>query len=299
MKFGSVALIGKSNVGKSTFINQVLKIKLSITSPVVQTPRNTILGIYNDDDSQIVFYDTPGIYKTMNRMNREMMKETKRSLDNVDLILYFINSYDRINSTDKGIMKVIKESETPCFLIINKSDLIQDEEEFFSRLEEFKNELNFEGRFAISALYNHNVDSLIEDIKNVLEDGTRIYDEDLFTDRPVRFLVSEYIREKAINLTREDVPHSLTCIIDDYKEKDNGIVSISASIVCEKESQKPILIGKNGSMIKEIGTQARKDIEALLGTKCYLELFVKVEKGWREKEYLLKEYGLLSKKDEE
>lgn len=299
MKFGSVALIGKSNVGKSTFINQVLKIKLSITSPVVQTTRNTILGIYNDDDSQIVFYDTPGIYKTMNRMNREMMKETKRSLDNVDLILYFINSYDRINSTDKGIMKVIKESETPCFLIINKSDLIQDEEEFFSRLEEFKNELNFEGRFAISALYNHNVDSLIEDIKNVLEDGTRIYDEDLFTDRPVRFLVSEYIREKAINLTREDVPHSLTCIIDDYKEKDNGIVSISASIVCEKESQKPILIGKNGSMIKEIGTQARKDIEALLGTKCYLELFVKVEKGWREKEYLLKEYGLLSKKDEE
>ncbi len=299
MKFGSVALIGKSNVGKSTFINQVLKVKLSITSPVAQTTRNTILGIYNDNDSQIVFYDTPGIYKTMNRMNREMMKETKRSLNNVDLILYFINSYDRINDTDKGIIKLIKESDTKAYLVVNKSDLIENEEEFFERLEGFKNEYDFDGRFAISSLYNHNVDELINDIKNALDEGVRIYDEDLFTDRPIRFLVSEYIREKAINLTHEDLPHSITCVIDDYKDKDNGVTSISSSIVVEKESQKPILIGKGGRMIKEIGIEARKDIEALTGTKVYLELFVKVEKGWREKEYLLKEYGLLSEKEKE
>ena len=299
MKFGSVALIGKSNVGKSTFINQVLKVKLSITSPVAQTTRNTILGIYNDNDTQIVFYDTPGIYKTMNRMNREMMKETKRSLNNVDLILYFINSYDRINDTDKGIIKLIKESDTKAYLVVNKSDLIENEEEFFERLEGFKNEYDFDGRFAISSLYNHNVDELINDIKNALDEGVRIYDEDLFTDRPIRFLVSEYIREKAINLTHEDLPHSITCVIDDYKDKDNGVTSISSSIVVEKESQKPILIGKGGRMIKEIGIEARKDIEALTGTKVYLELFVKVEKGWREKEYLLKEYGLLSEKEKE
>ena len=298
MKFGSVALIGKSNVGKSTFINQVLKVKLSITSPVVQTTRNTILGIYTDDEAQIVFYDTPGIYKTMNRMNREMMKETRRSLNNVDLILYFINSYDKINDTDKGIIKVISETQTPAFLIVNKSDLIENEEEFFERLEGFKSIYDFKERFAISALYNHNVDELINDIKNALDEGDMIYDEDLFTDRPIRFLVSEYIREKAINLTHEDVPHSITCVIDDYKEKDNDVVMISASIIVEKESQKPILIGKGGKMIKEIGIEARKDIELLTGMKCYLELFVKVEKGWRDKEFLLKEYGLLSSKEE-
>ena len=297
MKFGSIALIGKSNVGKSTFINKVLKLKLSITSSKVQTTRNTIAGIYNDDDSQIIIYDTPGIYKTMNLMNTEMMKETRRSLQNSDLILYFINSYDRINETDKGIMKMIKEALTPVILVVNKADLIEDEDEFFSRLKEFKEALDFKDRVAISALNGSNVDRLIEDVKGYLDEGEPIYDPELFTDRPVRFIVSEYIREKVINLTHEEVPHSITCIIEEYKEEEFS-THISASIICDKESQKPIIIGKGGKMIKEIGIESRKDIEALIGTKVYLELFVKVREGWRDKEGLLKEYGLLSLKDE-
>lgn len=292
MKFGTVALIGKSNVGKSTFINEVLKLKLSITSSKVQTTRNMIAGIYNDSDSQIVFYDTPGVYRTLNKMNVEMMKETRRSLNNSDLILYFINSYDRINDTDLKIIKSIKESESPCILVVNKADLIEDEEDFFERLEGFKKEYDFKERVAISALNGSNVKELIDDIKSYLDDGEAIYDTDLFTDRPVKFIVSEYIREKAINLTHEEIPHSITCIIDEYKEEGN-LTRISASIVCDKESQKPILIGKGGKMIKEIGVEARKDIENLLMTKVYLELFVKVREGWRDKDTLLKNYGLL------
>ncbi len=298
MKFGSVSLIGKSNVGKSTFMNQVLKVKLSITSSKVQTTRNTISGIYNDDDSQIIIYDTPGIYKTMNLMNREMMKETRRSLKNSDLILYFINSYDRINETDLGIIKMIKESEVPCILVINKSDLIDDEKDFFDRLEGFKKEMDFVERVAISALNNNFVSDLIEDIKNHLDEGMPLYDSDLFTDRPMRFIVAEYIREKAINLTHEEVPHSITCYIEDYKEEGN-LSKITASLICDKESQKPILIGKGGSMIKKIGVEARKDIEALTGGVVYLDLFVKVREGWRDKEALLKDYGLLSIKEDE
>ncbi len=296
MKFGSVALIGKSNVGKSTFLNQVLKLKLSITSSKVQTTRNSIRGIYNDSSSQIIFYDTPGIYKTHNLMNKEMMKETRRSLKNSDLILYFINSYDRINDTDLGIINIIKESETPAFLVINKADLIIDEADFFSRLDGFKNEYNFVNRVCISSLKGDNVDKLILDIKEFLDEGEPIYDVDLFTDRPLRFIVSEYIREKVINLTHEEIPHSITVDIDEFKESITS-THISASIICDKESQKPIIIGKNGQMIKKIGVEARKDIEALMSQKIYLELFVKVREGWRDRPQLLKNYGLLKEEN--
>lgn len=297
MKFGSVCLVGKSNVGKSTFINQVLKLKLSITSSKVQTTRNTIAGIYNDQDSQIVFYDTPGIYKTMNLMNKEMMKETRRSLKKADLILYFINSYDRINDVDKSIIKMIKESEIDAYLICNKSDLIEDDEDFFTRILEFKNEHEFKGHFAVSSLNGHYISNLIEDIKSRLDEGEPVYDQDLFTNVPTRFICQEYVREKVINLTKEEVPHSITCMVDEFKEGDDLTV-IKMSIICDKDSQKPIIIGKNGKMIKEIGVEARKDIEALLQVKVYLELFVKVKEGWRDKENLLTTYGLISKKDE-
>lgn len=294
MKFGSVALIGKSNVGKSTFINQVLKVKLSIVSSKVQTTRNTILGIYNDSDSQVVFYDTPGIYKSQNKMNDEMMKSTYRTLSNADLILYLINSYDRINTTDLGIIDILKKQDTPVVLVVNKSDLIEDEEEFFSRLKEFKEAFSFKEAVAISALHNTNVDELISDIKDMLDEGEKIYDEELFTNRPVKFIVAEYIREKVINLTKEEVPHSITAVVDSFEESDT-ITKIKASIVCDKPSQKPIIIGKSGKIIKEIGIQARKDIEELLYTQVYLELFVKVREGWRDKQNMLESYGLSSK----
>jgi len=298
MKFGSVALIGKSNVGKSTFINQALKVKLSITSSKVQTTRNMITGVYNDSDSQIIIYDTPGIYKTLNLMNKEMMKETRRSLKNADLVLYFINSYDRFNQTDEGIIKVLKDTEAKTILVVNKSDLIENEDEFFERINEFKSKYDFIEAVAISALNNDRINDLISDIKDNLDDGEKIYDDEMFTDRPLNFIVSEYIREKAINKTNEEVPHSITCVIDKYEEGDT-LDKISASIICEKQSQKPILIGKGGKMIKEIGTEARLDIENLIGKKVFLELFVKVKENWRDNENLLKTYGLLRKKEDE
>ncbi len=298
MKFGYVALVGKSNVGKSTFMNQILKVKLSITSSKVQTTRNAIDGIYNDEDSQIVFFDTPGIYRSMNLMNDEMMKTARRTLNSADLILFMINSYDRINSTDLSIIESIKQSGVKTILVVNKADLITDEEEFFARISEYKAAFDFLESVAVSALYGHNTDCLIEDIKQNLDDGEVLYDRELFTNKPVRFIIAEYIREKVINLTKEEVPHSITVTVDSYKEEEN-IIKIGASIICDKESQKPIIIGKGGKMIKEIGIQSRADIEALLSSTVYLELFVKVREGWRDKENMLKSYGLVSKDDYE
>ncbi|MCR5564634.1 MAG: GTPase Era [Gammaproteobacteria bacterium] len=295
MKFGSVALIGKCSVGKSTFINQVLKVKLSITSHKVQTTRNLISGIYNDDDSQIVIYDTPGIFKSMNLMNEEMFKATKRCLSSSDLILFIINSTDVMNHIDESIIKMIKNTGVPCILVVNKVDLITDEKEFFERLNEYKKLYDFKECVAISALFGTNVDLLIKDIKDMLDEGDPIYDTELFTNQPVRFLVQEYVREKVINLTHEEIPHSITCVVEMWEEKEN-VTKICASIICEKESQKPILIGKGGHMIKEIGSEARKDIEELLGNKVYLELFVKVREDWRNNKDLLKSYGLYTGK---
>ncbi|MCR5741409.1 MAG: GTPase Era [Gammaproteobacteria bacterium] len=298
MKFGSVGLVGKCSVGKSTFINQVLKVKLSITSHKVQTTRNLISGIYNDDDSQIVIYDTPGIFKSMNLMNEEMFKATKRCLSNSDIILFLINSTDKINHIDESIAKMLKQTSVPVILVVNKSDLIKDEKEFYSRLDEYKKLLDFKECVAISALYGTNVDLLINDIKDSLEDGDAIYDREIFTNAPTRFLVQEYIREKVIELTKNEVPHSITCVVEKWEEEEDGFTKIYASIICERESQKPILIGKSGQMIKEIGTEARKDIEELLGVKVYLELFVKVKEDWRNRPELLRVYGLSSKDEQ-
>ena len=298
MKFGSVALIGKCSVGKSTFINQVLKVKLSITSHKVQTTRNLIRGIYNDDDSQIVIYDTPGVFKSMNLMNEEMAKATKRCLSNSDLILFLINWTDKINHLDYSIMDQLKKLDVPVILVVNKLDLIKDEDDFYKRLGEYKSYMNFKEAVAISALFGTNVDLLINDIKDSLDVGDPIYDTELFTNEPVRFLVQEYIREKVIDLTREEVPHSIAVVVDRWIDEED-ITKISASIICEKENQKPILIGRGGQMIKEIGTEARVDIEKLLDTKVFLELFVKVREGWRNRPDLLKSYGLYQDKSKD
>jgi len=298
MKFGSVALIGKCSVGKSTFINQVLKVKLSITSKKVQTTRNLIAGIYNDADSQIVIYDTPGIFKTMNLMNKEMLKTSKRCLSNSDLILYIINSYDQINHLDMAIMDMIKDAKVPAFLVVNKMDLITDSIDFEKKLQDYKKYMDFKESVAISALNGTNCDELIKDIKALLPEGDPLYDPELFTNEPVRFLIQEYIREKVIDLTKEEVPHSITVMVESFEEEEK-ITKIKANIICEKETQKPILIGKGGLMIKEIGTEARKDIEHLLGVKVYLELFVKVRVGWRDNPNLLRSYGLIEKDEKD
>ena len=297
MKYGSVALIGKCSVGKSTLINQILKVKLSITSHKVQTTRNLIAGIYNDDDSQIVIYDTPGIFRSMNLMNEEMFKATKRCLSNSDLIVFIINSTDKINHIDISIAEMIKKTGVPTILLVNKLDLIKDEDEFFERLTDFKALMDFKESVAVSALLGNNIDLLMNDIKSFMPEGEPIYDRDLFTNQPVRFLCQEYIREKVIDLTKNEIPHSITVVIDRWVEEE-GLTKIGAVIICERESQKPILIGKGGQMIKEIGTEARADIEYLLGNKVFLELFVKVKEDWRNRIELLRSYGLEAKKNE-
>lgn len=291
MKYGSVALIGKCSVGKSTFINKILKVKLSITSPKVQTTRNLIRGIYTDEDAQIVIYDTPGVFKSLNLMNKEMAKATKRCLTNADLVLFMINSYDKVNAIDIEIMNLLKKANLNTILCINKSDLITNEEDFYKRVNEYKSYYNFTDCIVISSLYNGFIDETIEEMKKYMPEGAPIYDPELFTTEPTRFLVQEYIREKVIELTKEEVPHSITCMVETWEDEET-LIKIGASIVCEKDGQKAILIGKGGSMIKKIGTEARKDIESLLGVKVFLDLFVKVRPDWRNKENWLKTFGL-------
>lgn len=296
MKYGTVALIGKCSVGKSTFINQLLKIKLSITSAKVQTTRNLITGIYNDSDAQIVVYDTPGIFKSFNMMNKEMAKATRRCLGNADLVLFLINSYDRLNKIDRDIMDNFKRQNLKVMLVVNKSDLITDEEDFRKRVKEYKDYYQFVDAVCISSLYGTFIENIISDIKTYMAEGNPLFDDELFTTEPTRFLVQEYVREKVIEHTEEEIPHSITCLVETWEESDS-LVKIGASIICEKDGQKAIIIGKGGKMIKTIGTEARHDIEELLGVKVFLDLFVKVKEDWRNKENYLKLYGLYNGDD--
>ena len=292
-KSGFVSIVGKPNVGKSTFLNQVLKTKLVITSPKPQTTRNTITGIYTSDESQIIFLDTPGIHKAKNKLDEYMSKMAYNALDIVDLVLFMINGYDEINEEDKEIIRAIKNTGTQVFLIINKVDLIKDIERLERQIAGYKNEHDFDGIFAISAKEGTNVDLLIKDIENVLEEGPMYYPEDQITDKPERFIVQELVREKILNLTHNEVPHSVMVEVETFKKSttSRGVFNISCVIVCEREGQKRIIVGHNGAMIKKIGQEARKEIERFMGVRVYLELFCKVEKDWRNREYYLKSFG--------
>ncbi|MUK87095.1 GTPase Era [Ornithinibacillus sp. L9] len=289
-KSGFITIIGRPNVGKSTFLNRVIGQKIAIMSDKPQTTRNKIQGVLTQDDAQYVFIDTPGIHKPKHRLGDFMVKLAENTLNEVDAILFMINAEEGYGKGDQYILDLLQKVKNPVFLIINKIDLIHPDE-LFPIIELYKDKCDFEEIIPISALQGNNVNHLLDILKKHLPEGPQYYPADQVTDHPERFIMSELIREKVLQLTREEIPHSIAVVIENIEKRDSDAVFIQATIVTERKTQKGILIGKQGSMLKNIGKGARKDIEALLGTKVFLELWVKVQKDWRNKQSQLQEFG--------
>ena len=285
MKSGFVSFIGRPNVGKSTLLNSILNKKVVITSNKPQTTRNLIQGIYNEDDTQIIFVDTPGIHKAHNKLGRALNKQAYFTINDVDIIIMVVDITEKVGSGDKFVIDILKNIENkPVFLVINKIDKLP-REEILSKIEEYMSLYNFTEVIPVSARKKDNIDRLIEVIKKYLPDNIKYFDSDTVTNSSPEFIISELIREKVLELTDEEVPHSVTCIVDELYEEEK-IINIGASIIVDRENLKKIIIGKNGNMIKEIGIRARKDIEEYFGKQVYLDLFVKVIPKWRDKEIL-------------
>lgn len=289
-KSGFVSIIGRPNVGKSTLLNAILKEKIAIVTPKAQTTRNRIQGIYTTDNEQIIFIDTPGIHKAHNELGNIMNDFALKSITGIDLILYLIDVNVPLGTGDRFIIDALRESKVPTILVANKVDKEQDTNKIVENIETYKEYGNFIGGITISATEGFNVDKLLEMVVSNLEYGPMYYPEDQLIDQPERFVVCELIREKVLLNTSEEIPHSVAVTIDRFKESDK-IIDIHATIVVERLSQKKIIIGAKGAMIKKIGTEARKDIKNFLGLPVYLELFVKEEDNWRNKKYQLKEFG--------
>jgi len=296
-KSGFISIIGRPNVGKSTFVNKVIGQKIAITSDKPQTTRNKIQGIYTDEHAQMVFIDTPGIHKPKHRLGDNMVKLAESTLNEVDAVLFMINAKEGYGKGDQYILDRLQNIDSPIFLIINKVDLIHPDE-LFPIIELYKDKCNFEEIIPISALQGNNVTHLLDILKKYLPEGPKYYAEDQVTDHPERFIISELIREKVLWLTREEIPHSIAVIIENIEKRESSALFIQAAIITERGTQKGILIGKQGSMLKEIGKKARHDIEALLGTKVFLELWVKVQPNWRNNQRQLNQYGLNHKEYE-
>jgi GTPase len=289
MKSGYVTIVGRPNVGKSTLLNSIMERKIAITSDVRGTTRNLIEGIYTKDDIQIIFVDTPGIHKPQNKLGRILNEQAYVMLDNVDLVLFVVDVTQKFGTGDKFILDKLKENNSKVILILNKIDKIKYEE-LLPLINEYKNLYNFEEIIPLSATKNKNIDDLIKTISKYLTDNIAYYDEDTVTNVSVNFEVGELIREKILNLTKDEIPHSVTVLVNSIEEDKNNI-SISADIIVDRESVKKIIVGKNGQMIKEIGIKSRVDIEELLDKKVYLDLFVKVVPNWKEKDRFLNQIG--------
>jgi len=289
MKSGFVTLIGRPNVGKSTLINSIVGKKVAITSNKPQTTRNIIQGIYNDSDSQIVFVDTPGIHKPTHKLGKTLNKQAYYSINDVDVIMMLIDGSEPLGPGDKYIIETLKEVKKPVILIINKIDKM-DKEKILLKIDEYKDLHNFKEIIPLSALKKNNVDTVIKVLKKYLTDSIKYYEDDMYTNKTIPFIVSEIVREKVFNLTEEEVPHSITCITENIENKKDHF-SINIAIIVDRDSLKKIIIGKQGSKIKEVGIKARKEIEELLGKKVYLDLFVKTIPKWRDKEKYLQEFG--------
>ena len=287
---GFVAIVGRPNVGKSTFMNYVLGQKIAIMSDKAQTTRNKIQGVYTKDDAQIVFLDTPGIHKPKHELGEFMVKSAYSALKEVDAVLFMVNVSEKRGPGDDFIIEKLKGIKTPIFLVLNKIDLVTPEV-LLERVESYKDALDFAGVFPISVLQGNNVNELMEGLINALPEGPQYYPADQITDHPEYFVVSELIREKILQLTQEEIPHSVAVTVDKMQKDEFDKVHVYANIIVERKSQKGIIIGKGGRLLKEIGTRARRDIQQLLGNKVYLELWVKVEKDWRKRKSNLQEYG--------
>lgn len=289
-KSGFVAIIGRPNVGKSTFVNNVLGKKVSIVSPKPQTTRNTIQAIYATSDVQIIFLDTPGIHKPKHELGKIMNKYSLNTLSEVDLILLLDDVMENFGTGDMFLSEVLKKVKTPIFLVLNKIDIQKDKEKIMNKVLNWQEHLNFAEYFYISALRGDNISLLLEGITNYLEEGPKYYPEDQSSNNPESFIIAEIVREKVLLLTKEEVPHSIAVMTEQMQYEDN-LLHIRETIYVERESQKKIIIGKNGELIKKIGTLARKEIVMLLGEKIYLDLWVKVEPDWRNKKAKLNMLG--------
>lgn len=290
-KSGFISIIGRPNVGKSTFLNRVIGQKIAIMSDKPQTTRNKIQGVLTLEDSQLIFLDTPGIHKPKHRLGDFMMKVAQNTLKEVDLILFMVNAEEGFGRGDEFIIEKLQHVKTPVFLVINKIDLIHPDQ-LFEMIKSYNEKYDFAETVPISAIEGNNVGTLLEQIKERLPEGPQFYPADQVTDHPERFIVSELIREKALHLTREEIPHSLAVVIEKMeRQPEKEMVHVMATIIVERDSQKGIIIGKQGSMLKEIGKRARLDIENLLGSKVFLELWVKVQKDWRNKASQLRDFG--------
>ena len=292
-KSGFVAIIGRPNVGKSTFLNKIMSQKLAIVTSKAQTTRNKIQGIYTTDNEQIIFVDTPGIHRPNHELGKIMNQTAYDALDGMDIILYFVDARYPISETDQSILENLKKQKNPVILVLNKVDLITDENVLKENIETFKQAYDFSGGITISAEHGHSIDKLLDMIIERLDFGPMYYPEDQILDQPERFVVAEIIREKILLKTSEEVPHSVAVVIESFKEakKNKDLVEINAVIIVERPSQKKIIIGSKGDKIKEIGKAARLDIAKFLGNKVYLELFVKVIPNWRNQKSYLKEFG--------
>ena len=292
MKSGFVSIIGRPNVGKSTLINTIINRKVAITSNVSGTTRNIIQGIYNDADTQIVFVDTPGIHKPINRLGKVLNKEALALTKDVDLILFVVDVASGIGKGDMFILESLKNNDVPVILVLNKIDEITTEK-LFKTIDEFKDIYPFVEVVPTSGLKNDNVDHLISVIKKYLHDEVKYFPDEYYTSSSMKFMASEIVREKLLQVTEDEIPHSITCITTLFEEK-KEIVNISVDIIVDRDNIKRIIIGRNGSRLKTVGTLARTEIESeLVGKKVYLELFVKTIKNWKDKEKYLVELGFI------
>lgn len=290
-KSGFVTLIGRPNVGKSTLMNHLIGQKIAITSDKPQTTRNRIQTVFTDERGQIIFLDTPGIHKAKNKLGEYMVNVAERTLKEVDVILWLVEPSTFIGAGEKHIAEQLKQVKTPVILVINKIDTIKNQEEILTFMNAYKDVCSFTEIVPVSALKEKNTDLMLELIYKYLPDGPQYYDEDTVTDQPMRQITSELIREKALRLLKDEIPHGIAVTVETMKERKNGITDIEATIICERDSHKGIVIGKAGAMLKKIGTSARREIEDLLDTKVNLQLWVKVRKEWRDSDLYMKNYG--------
>jgi GTPase len=294
-KSGFVTLIGRPNVGKSTLMNQLIGQKIAITSNKPQTTRNRIQTVYTDERGQIIFLDTPGIHKAKNKLGEYMVNVAERTMSEVDIVMWLVEPSTFIGAGEQGIAEQLRKVKTPVFLVINKIDTVK-KEEILTFIAAYKDICDFAEIIPVSALKGENTKELLNEIFSYLSEGPMYYDEDTITDQPERQIVAELVREKALRLLEDEIPHGIAVSIDRMKERpqthgNSPMIDIDATIVCERDSHKGMIIGKGGSMLKQIGTQARREIENLLDCRVNLQLWVKVKKDWRDSDFLMKNFG--------
>lgn len=291
---GFATILGRPNAGKSTLLNALVGEKLAIISPKPQTTRNRILGIVNlphqknRAGGQVVLIDTPGVHRPDSSLGRKMMAEVREAIEGCNLILFIVDAKRRWDETDSFVLEMIKKSSTPAFLLLNKIDLLADKRALLPLIDEFRQKHNFAEIVPVSALKRKGLDELVQSILKMLPPGPRYFPDDQVTDQPLRFMAAELVREQALLSTREEVPHAIAVVVDQFEEG-NKLTRIAATIYCERDGQKAIILGKGGQMLKKIGTAARLDIERLVGTKVFLELYVKVQPGWRDSRHFVEE----------